>query len=309
MAQFANNPEKGLYKLHIDTRPGTEIRDNSFGHNNSLYTFCEGYLAKYVGQGELHFYQRYNTFLYKYLPKDLVPEVFGVVHIKGMDNQNDKTEVQFDFNPSLDVEFDKNDNNHLPMLLEKDITAGYEKPSIIDLKLGTRTWRIGVSSHKVDKKIEKLHKGLCHDTKFRVRAAMWYSKSTLKEIPHFAIKDGLATVDRDFGNTCSIDELKLLFKDFFKYPETKLKIIEKIQRLKSSLIELREHYGIRFYCSSLLIVYDDKHPDSFDVRILDFEKCYVGVEMECHKYKEPIENTEDEVVDALANIINLIQLS
>lgn len=314
---FMENSINGYYVLHIDPRPGTELRGDVFGHPDSILSFREGYLAKNVGAGELSFYTEYRKNLNEVFANDLLPTVYGLIYIKSIKSHQDGShEVHFYFDHDLTI----NDNNlkdnekRFPraMLLQKDVTAGYQKPAIVDLKLGIRSWRIGASHKKAERRTLKMQKGVCHLTKFRIRAAMWYHDGDQEKNDNILngkyTKDGELTVaNRYFGNTCTMDELRLFFTDFLKVKASRQQLIQKLRRLSQALTVLHDKFGVRFYSSSLLMVYDDTNPSKFDVRILDFEKTYVNVEKICSEFHEPLEDAEDGVAEAVENVAKFIE--
>ncbi|OHT15727.1 Inositol polyphosphate kinase family protein [Tritrichomonas foetus] len=298
--------------LHLDTRPGMQLRGRVFGHPDSILSFSEGLFAKNLGSGEDKFYQMYRKQLHEFLSQDLIPIIYGVVFVntgknkninnvnnKNNENNDDDNVISLDFQPSLIVE---EGESRTPMLLEKDIAAGYEKPAMLDLKLGIRSWRIGASKKKAARRSAKMQSGSCKFTNFRIRAAMWYSNNE-----NYPKDEDLTVVSRKFGNECTLEELKEFFKDFFKCKEILPKMIEKLNSLKKSLTVLKNDFGVRFYSSSLVVVYDEVNPMKFDLRMLDFEKSYIGIENECEKFNEPLVNAEDGVIEAVNSVSMLLQ--
>lgn len=284
--------------LHNDQRPGTDLRGRVFGHPDSILTFREGLLAKTLGNGEKTFYEAYRRELHQILSPSLVPEILGIV----FRNPEMDTELQtgFDFQRSLKV---KPGEERTPMLLERDVAAGYARPAILDLKVGIRSWRIGASEKKAKRRSAKMAGGVCAVTNFRVRAGMWYSDN-----PKWEKDEGLSIVTRDFGNHCTMEELQELFRDFFKYHEMIPSFVEKLEQLRDQLSRLRDVHHVRFYSSSVLIVYDETNPEKMELRMLDFEKSYVGVDKVAEKFHEPIENCEDGVIEAVENIKAMLEL-
>ena len=283
--------------LHNDQRAGTDLRGRVFGHPDSILTFREGLLAKTLGDGEKRFYEAYRRELNQILAPDLVPEILGIV----FRNPELDTESQtgFDFQRSLKLKIGE---TRTPMLLERDIAAGYARPAILDLKVGIRSWRIGASEKKAKRRSQKMANGVCAVTNFRVRAGMWYSDN-----PKWEKDEGLSIVTRDFGNHCTMDELYELFRDFFKYREMIPVYVKKLERLKEQLEHLRDVHHVRFYSSSVLIVYDEKNPERLELRMLDFEKSYIGVDEVAKQFHESLENCEDGVIEAVENIKATLQ--
>jgi hypothetical protein len=78
--------------------------------------------------------------------------------------------------------------------------------------------------------------------------------------------------------------------------------IEKLERLKVAVCDLRETFDTRFYSSSVVVVYDSADSEKYDLRMLDFEKSYVCVAKLAKEVNEPIEKCEDHVAEAIENI-------
>ena len=284
--------------LHKDQRSGTNLRDKIFGHANSVLSFREGLFAKLLGEGELKFYSLYRKQLKNYLPQDLIPEILGVSYI--LDNDNDSVSLEYTSSLKSIDKFRK------PMLLQKDIIAFYNKPAILDLKIGIRTWTFNDSKDVAERRFKKMNGGICSKTNFRVRAAMWYSQNPQKN-PKYQKEGQLSVVTRKFGNKCSMDELIDFFRDFMKYKILISSFVKKLNTLKESLIILRNQFGMRLYSSSILIVYDDSNPERFDLRVLDFEKSYHNVEKVAEKYHESLEDCEDGIIDAVSHLIEILE--
>ena len=83
-------------------------------------------------------------------------------------------------------------------------------------------------------------------------------------------------------------------------------VINKLEELEDGLKRLHE-LGIRFYSSSVLVVYDEMNPEKVDCRMLDFEKSYLDVKSEAEKYGESLEECEDGVVAAISNLKSLLK--
>ena len=75
---------------------------------------------------------------------------------------------------------------------------------------------------------------------------------------------------------------------------------------------LEEDYKVRFYSSSVVFMYCDrsitkKTGDQVVCTLLDFEKAYVHTDVEAKAMNIPFEECNDGVVDAISNIIKLLQ--
>lgn len=309
------NVKKGSYVLHLDSQSKIDQRSIFSIHPNSFLSFREGFIAKKAGPGELHFYQMYKEQCYKVFPQEFVPEVYGIIYIKSINpNKSRFREVLFDFDPSLNIDNTYKDNS--PMLLQKDISNGFKKPTSIDIKLGTRSWALGAPQERIQKTQYNNKNSVGNITKFHIRAAIWYYNSnTLKNYNNLnndlkgniAKKDEMIYINKHFGKTCSIDQMFLVLKDIFKYPQLKSPILEKIRKLKDALIIFRDQFDLRFYGSSLFFVYDDQNPNRFDVRLIDFEKSFFDIKKKSKAFNETLENCEDGIIEAIDNLCTIFK--
>jgi hypothetical protein len=97
------------------------------------------------------------------LPPDLIPEVIGLLF------RNDLS-GSYDYHRSL---FPLPGELHSPMILQRGIAAGYSQPSIIDFKLGDRSWIIVSPASTAARRSAKVAEGVCPHLYFRVRVALW----------------------------------------------------------------------------------------------------------------------------------------
>ncbi|KAH0785088.1 inositol hexakisphosphate kinase 3 [Histomonas meleagridis] len=287
------------FTFHIDGRPGCLQRGRIFGHDNSIYPFEEGYIAKKATPNELRFYRYYKGNLTEFFPNSLLPEILGIVYFeKPISEFYAHEEVKIDAYPDLNL----HETNHIPYLVQKDVAAGFTQPAILDLKVGTRTWRIGASKKKAARRTAKNLRGPNGITKFRVRGAIWYSNNPEK----WNKEDHLSYVGRDFSTKCSLEELKEFLSDFFKHRNELQFVIKKLNKLEEGLKRLHER-NIRFYSSSVLIVYDEKNPEKVDCRLLDFEKSYLDFTKAADEFGESYESCDDEIVSAVANLKDILK--
>jgi hypothetical protein len=189
------------------------------------------------------------------------------------------------------------------MILERDMAAGFAQPAIIDFKLGDRSWVIGAPAMIAARRAAKMAEGLCPRLYFRVRAALWRGESgDFERISGTPV----CVVGRTFGNTCGMEQLKALFRDFFRFEGMIPVFIEKLIRLKRALGELRKALDTRFYSSSVVVVYDNADPEKCDLRMLDFEKSQMDVGKVALEMGEPIEQCEDHVIEAVENLTAML---
>ncbi|OHS94384.1 Inositol polyphosphate kinase family protein [Tritrichomonas foetus] len=287
--------------LHVDNRPEMELRSKIFGHPGIIVPFKEGLIAKKGAlDEELQFYADYSKWVRKIIPRDLVPEVAGISPSISLDCLNsDQKDVV-----NMKVIRNVANPNHLnkPVLLLRDLASGLERPCVLDVKLGNRTWELGAQD-KAKRRMEK-----CSETAmtlfFRIRAALWHSENPDK----WPIQDGINCVTRQFGNNCNREELIDFLRDFLHYPGLVEFFIKKLSKLKKSLLNLRVEADARMFSTSILFVYDDAHPERAECRMLDFAKTYFDIKKKAAQYHERLEDCEDGVIPAITNMLSILEV-
>lgn len=280
--------------LNLDKNPIASLRGRVFGHDGAIITFKEGVVAKKSRPREFIFYRNKKSWINEIIKYDVFPKVIGLAYVVN----KDENQYSFKMDPTLNGE----DSDSQPWLMLEDIQKGYKKPAVLDIKLGTRTWEIGANTDKVIRHKQKCSQGTTGSLYFRVRAAIWYSQN-----PDQWPKDGDASLlQRDFGATCTNQELMSFLGDFFHDKEIIPRFIEKIKQIIQSLSILRQEADVRIYSSSAFFVYDLEDKTKFDCRLLDFEKTYFNVEVSAKRYNETIEDCEDAVIPALEELVHCL---
>ena len=287
--------------LHVDHRPEMELRSRLFGHPGIIVPFKEGLIAKKGAlDEELQFYADYNKWVRKILPKDLVPEVAGISPSISLDCL-----AKADQKNVVNMKILRNVENptHMkkPVLLLRDLAGGLEKPCVMDVKLGNRTWELG-AQEKAERRMEK-----CSETAmklyFRIRAALWHSENP----QNWPCQDGINCVTRQFGNNCNKEQLVAFLRDFLHHNGHVEFFIKKLLELKKSLLKLRVEADARMFSTSILFVYDDAHPEKVECRMLDFAKTYFDIKKKAQQYHERLEDCEDGVIPAITNMLGILE--
>jgi len=125
----------------------------------------------------------------------------------------------------------------------------YKFPCIIDLKMGTRGYGdFGVSKEKRQRKEERIKKSTSGTLGVRLCGMQVYLTSSSE----------YTFVDKYAGRSYSKDEFKRVLQDFLYNGQTyRTDVIQPlIDKLNTLLKHLQSIEGYRFYCSSLLLMYD-----------------------------------------------------
>lgn len=280
----------GMVTLHVDHRPEMILRSRLFGHPGVIIPFSEGVIAKRrVLDEEFRFYRTYS----KFLPSDLVPEVAGIC-----DDVSPKEDL---LTVKISRKFPEDPRENV--LLLKDLTSGYKRPSVLDIKLGIRTWALGAAEDKVARHQLKCRQATTATLRFRVRAALWRSEKS----DQWPCESGINYVTREFGNTCTKTELRNFLADFLRHDDHVNVMIRRLADLKNALIRLRIEADVRMFSSSVLMVYDDADPSKVECRLLDFAKTYFDIKKKAEQFHEKLEDCEDGVVPALTNLIEILK--
>ena len=266
-----------------------KLREDLFGHEGVILTFKEGFIAKKDKKlKEIEFYHFYNNNLKNYLPINFIPKTYGLF-----------TKQIFIPNKVYLIElndFQENLYNNSYLLME-DLIKDFEKPSILDLKLGFRTWGFNIKPEKKQRLINKSKLSTSYIYNFKIRSCLWYSQLENQ----FPQKNNISFISR---NSCSIDELLIIFKDFFHFPQQINFFIKKINDLINYLILIKNLFDIRFYSSSILFYYDELNQEKFDCRLIDFGKTFLNVST---NYNENFEENDDKIIEGLQNIIKFLK--
>ncbi|OHS94508.1 Inositol polyphosphate kinase family protein [Tritrichomonas foetus] len=288
--------------FHADIRPEIHSRTKIFGHKNSMITLQEGFIAKKYDSRESSFYLS-NQNEFSGIFNNFIPEFCGIIKLENA-AKNQQQELIFHeelnfikLNENETIQnVDNGNENDLFYILQKDISFGYSRTSILDLKVGIRAWRLNASQRKAARRTKKIQRGPNGIMKFRVRGCMFYDNEGTLDI-----------YSRDFSERCTMEELELLFVSFFKFKKQISSFIDKLEKLKKKLIQAENQFQVRFYSSSIVFMYDEDDESKYDVRLLDFEKAYVHIDKEARECNVPLEECDDGLEEAITNIISQLK--
>lgn len=225
------------YTLFEDDRSSRNSKQN-FDHqvaghvSKRLTTFLDDYVLKPrikydLFDNEIKFYEKQQGFKKSSsLFNRFTPQYFGVFH-----------------------EFDQEgetDGSYSPYIVLNDLTSGFVKPNLIDIKMGQQTYEPTASEEKKTREILKYE----HQTTvgFRITGFKVYN----------VVTEEYDEIDKYFGRALLPESIDYGLAYFFFNGEVfHLTVIRNaLIRLKEILSYMQEQTHFHYYCSSILIVYD-----------------------------------------------------
>lgn len=167
------------------------------------------------------------------------------------------------------------------MILD-DLTFGYDKPSVIDLKLGTKTWEEDAPQEKIDRESKKYP--IQRKIGFRLTGMRVFNRET----------NQYDIYDKKFGYQQTEESLASMFALFFSQVNI-AKRKDVITSILSQLKPILEWFEIpghmKFICMSILFILEGSSNDDYRpiVKLVDFahvkqlpaterdEGCIVGI--------------------------------
>lgn len=148
------------------------------------------------------------------------------------------------------------------MMLE-DLTSGYVKPSVIDLKLGTKTWEEDAPQEKIDRESKKYP--LQRTIGFRLTGMRVFNRETKQHDVY----------DKKYGYSITLETLNSMFGVYFSQVSTACKktvIASIIDQLRPILAWFEVPGRLRFICMSLLFILEGDTEEDYRpiVRMVDF---------------------------------------
>ena len=167
------------------------------------------------------------------------------------------------------------------MILD-DLTYGYEKPSVIDLKIGTKTWEDDAPQEKIDRESKKYP--LQRTIGFRLTGMRVYNHE----------KHQFDVYDKKYGYSLTEETLNSMFATYFSQvtQDKKKEVVQSIiNQLKPILAWFETPGHLKFICTSILFILEGNTEAEYKpiVRLVDFahvkqlpptesdEGCIVGI--------------------------------
>jgi len=202
------------------------------GGHVRMKIFDERYVCKPLNRRELRFYQEIPKQL-----RSLVPQFIGTLDIQDnhTDSQRRCSLIKAPVNQYLVLE---------------NLTTGYKKPCVLDLKMGTRMYGDFASEAKRQSQKKKTVKSTSAKLGVRFCGSQRFSVS----------KNNFEKLDKYVGRKATESEFRDLLENFFNNngllrTDIISFVINEIRQMRDTLGQLNQ---FRFYSSSLLIIYEGR---------------------------------------------------
>jgi len=214
------------------------------------------YVCKPLNERELQFYQNIPQSLV-----DHVPAFQGTLLLGSEEHVGNRREA-----PST--------SQSRKYLVLENLTKDFNKPCILDLKMGTRMYGDFASDSKRKSQRKKSKKSTSAKLGVRFCGSQRFSVAS----------DNFEILDKYVGRNADESELRRLLEKFFTHKRLLRKdvinnVLGEICRMKKSLLDLEEY---RFYSSSLLIIYEGLHQeDKYEQQFL----CELENSLDCENFE------------------------
>lgn len=155
---------------------------------------------------------------------------------------------------------------HQYLVLE-DLTSRFQKPCVLDLKMGVRVYGDDASAEKRQRHIEKARETTSHVLGVRICGSQTYRVDT----------DSYVYRDKYYGRRLDAEQAWRMLCEFFHNGlrmrfEVVARLLESLRALRSGLERV---FSYRFYSASLLLLYEGAESEpaiepAVDVRMIDF---------------------------------------
>lgn len=180
----------------------------------------------------------------------------------------------------------------------EDITWNFRKPSIMDLKMGTRQYSDKMPPAKIFRKKQRSLDTTSNDLGLRVAGIR--SFNILENCEHFHMSK---LQGRTLDNHSILNAFRLFFSDGRR---TRYLEIAVFRRKLNRVIELIERMNCRLYCCSLLLVYEAHAEEiavpKIDMRIIDFAE-FQSCTGDGEKYSSP----DNGFLQGLTSLVDILQ--
>jgi len=234
----------------MDHSASSDKRVNKSNHNDNFKTLVSqvgghvdmkilngSYVCKPLNPRELQFYRKLSAHIH-----DFVPKFHGTLSLEEDHETNRFMNGRVSSDRDMTEEY----------IVLENLTDGYKKPCVLDLKMGTRMWGDFATEAKIQSQRQKVQKSTSAKLGVRFCGSQRYSVS----------KNNFEKLDKYVGRSATEREFRELLANFFFNcgffrSDIVVKVIDEIRKIRQKLQSLD---GYRFYSSSLLIIYEGKQP-------------------------------------------------
>ncbi|KAJ5067753.1 inositol polyphosphate kinase [Anaeramoeba ignava] len=262
--------------------------NNQVGGHGSLLKLKGNKVCKPCLQLEGDFYHLLSSKkeLNCFLP--FVPQAMGYVDLSSEKLKKGESMREFMIN---DLATSKSvPDGYVRYIVMDDLTAGYSKPCMMDIKMGTRGHGLDADPEKARIQTEKCLKSTSSSLGFRLAGRKVYLKEK-KEFTKFERKVGQTMPKEQFP--------KELYQFFFNgvefFEELQKFYLEKIEKFYDLMIQFKK---LRSFSSSLLFLYDGEGKLNPKLYWIDFAHSYDNI---------PEGQDEDGFVFGLKNLIQILK--
>ena len=185
---------------------------------------------------------------------------------------------------------------NISYLIIEDLTSGFNSPSILDIKIGTRHYDLTANEKKINGLIEKAKDSTTPS--LGIRLVDGKIKNNNKIIKHWDRKLGLIFTQNEFKNCLNEFFFSKNLKNQFN-----IQISNFINLFKNTL---NLFPGLRIYASSLLFVYDsdsDLNNCELRIKLIDLAHLYLNINIEGVDMTQ-IEY-DDGIIFGCSNLLNI----
>jgi len=231
--------------------------------------FDDRYVCKPLNSRELKFYQA--------MPKQLSQLVPGFVGTLSIGNNEDGQEF---YSSSSKNSSNSEGSSSSDYLVLENLTMGYKKPCVLDLKMGTRMYGDFATEAKRQSQKKKTVKTTSAKLGVRFCGSQRYSVS----------KKNFEKLDKYVGRKATETEFRDLLANFFNnngFLRTDIisYVINEVRDLRKSLLNLNQ---FRFYSSSLLIIYEGRQFSNFSDTVTNGNGSFESENsMDCDSFNAP----------------------